>query len=234
MNRPRVRPTLRELEATQSYGLVLVLIFVTFTWQMAAPNEEWARLVGVLLMVAVVYLVLWTSRAEARGVRLVTVAIVAAVAVAATATFATGRTATGLLSVVNVLLVAFTIGVLGRGVMRGINARGRISLQTVTGVLCVYLLAGLFFAYVFGAIAAFGSGPFFAQGTDGTTQDDVYYSFVTLTTTGYGDLTAASGLGRAVSIVEALLGQLYLVTVVALIVSNLGRDRPAARVESEG
>ncbi len=59
--------------------------------------------------------------------------------------------------------------------------------------------------------------------------DFVYYSFVTLTTVGYGDLTASTGIGRMLSVTEALVGQLYLVTVVAILVSNLGRNRkPAA------
>jgi voltage-gated potassium channel Kch len=53
----------------------------------------------------------------------------------------------------------------------------------------------------------------------------VYFSFVTLTTVGYGDLTAAFDAGRIASIFEALFGQLYLVSVVALLVANLGRER---------
>ena len=51
-----------------------------------------------------------------------------------------------------------------------------------------------------------------------TTADYLYFSFVTITTVGYGDFTAASGLGRALASLEALLGQVYLVTVVATIV----------------
>ena len=52
-----------------------------------------------------------------------------------------------------------------------------------------------------------------------------YYRFVTLTTTGFGDLTAATDVGRALTITEALIGQIYLVTVVALIVTNIGPGR---------
>jgi len=53
----------------------------------------------------------------------------------------------------------------------------------------------------------------------------LYFSFVTQTTVGYGDLTAAGGFGRALAVLEALIGQLYLVTVIALLVSNLGPAR---------
>jgi hypothetical protein len=55
--------------------------------------------------------------------------------------------------------------------------------------------------------------------------DFVYYSFVTMTTLGYGDLTARANLGRMLSVTEALFGQLYLVSVVAVLVANIGRQR---------
>ena len=53
----------------------------------------------------------------------------------------------------------------------------------------------------------------------------MYFSYTTLTTTGFGDFTAGTGLGRSVTIAEALIGQLYLVVVVALIVGNIGQER---------
>ena len=64
----------------------------------------------------------------------------------------------------------------------------RIDLTTVAGALCVYLLAGLFFAYVFWIVGEFDP-PFFAQTNAPNGVDFVYFSFVTLATLGYGDLT---------------------------------------------
>ena len=55
--------------------------------------------------------------------------------------------------------------------------------------------------------------------------DALYFSVTTLATVGYGDFTAASNLGHTLSVSEALLGQVYLVTIVSLIVGNLGRRR---------
>jgi hypothetical protein len=93
------------------------------------------------------------------------------------------------------------------------------------GVLCLYLLIGLMFAVAYGAIDEVSDTSFFTNGS--TQRDDyLYFSFTTLSTVGYGDLTAATNLGRSLAITEALVGQLYLVTVVAVIVSNLG---PAQR-----
>ena len=85
----------------------------------------------------------------------------------------------------------------------------------------------MLFAFVYGAIDHLGGNPVFAGGQEATVSRCLYYSFTTLTTVGYGDFTTRSDLGHTLSVFEALLGQIYLVTVVSLIVSNLGR--PARR-----
>jgi hypothetical protein len=90
-------------------------------------------------------------------------------------------------------------------------------------------LIGILFVYLYGVLAVLGSGDFFAQGTDGTRSLRLYFSFVTLATLGYGDYTAAGELGRTLAVVEALLGQLYLVTVIAVLVSRIrGRKDQSA------
>jgi voltage-gated potassium channel Kch len=100
---------------------------------------------------------------------------------------------------------------------------------TVLGALSVYLLIGLFFASVYGVIASIGSGPLFAQALgDGSSIDWTYFSFVTLTTVGFGDITARADIARVLAVSEALLGQIYLVTVVALLIGNIGRERRSA------
>jgi uncharacterized membrane protein len=98
-----------------------------------------------------------------------------------------------------------------------------INFTTVAGALCIYLLAGLFFTLVYATIGAFHDGGFFVQTSNPNGVDYVYFSFVTLTTTGYGDLTASTDGGRMCAILEALFGQLYLVSIVAVLVANMGR-----------
>jgi branched-subunit amino acid ABC-type transport system permease component len=102
-----------------------------------------------------------------------------------------------------------------------------VTLQTMFAGLCIYLLIAIAFSFVYGVLDVIGD-PFFADGRTGSTSNLVYFSFVTLTTTGYGDFAAATEVGRAFSVTEALVGQIYLVTVVALIVGNLGRRRQPA------
>jgi hypothetical protein len=128
----------------------------------------------------------------------------------------------------NAALVALGPPAVAVGVARDLRSSGRVRLEAVSGVLALYLLIGMLFAFVYGAIALLGDADFFEGGEEATASQCLYFSFTTLTTVGYGDFTAASDLGRTLSIFEALLGQIYLVTVVSLIVSNLGRP---ARVE---
>ncbi len=90
------------------------------------------------------------------------------------------------------------------------------------------MLIGMAFGFLYGAIDRIDGDPFFAGADAATVSRCLYFSFTTLTTVGYGDLVARSDLGHTLAVFEALIGQIYLVTVVSLIVSNLGR--PARRV----
>jgi hypothetical protein len=91
--------------------------------------------------------------------------------------------------------------------------------------VCIYVLLGLNFAFVFEAVRELGSQPFLASQETGTLSDYVYFSFITMETVGYGDPTAQGGLGRALAVTEGLFGQIYLVTAVAALVGNIGRAR---------
>ncbi len=103
-----------------------------------------------------------------------------------------------------------------------------VSVNTFYGAVCIYLLIAMFFASAFSFTAWVEGTPFFAQvqpPAKAGTIDYLYFSFITITTVGYGDLTAASSVGRMTAACEAVLGQLYLITVVALVVQNLGQTR---------
>jgi hypothetical protein len=212
---------LRRLQASRSYGFVLVLVLFTFVFVAAAPDEAWPRAVLVLLQALTLAVALWTSAATGRldtiAAALVVIGIVGAVVELATQ----NANATGLVGLLNVLLVAVTCAV----IVLGIRDQHGVNVQSVLGALCIYLLIGMFYTFGYGAIAAFESGPLFAQGTEGTPSIRLYFSIVSLATVGYGDYTAATDLGRTVAASEGLLGQIYLVTVVAVIVSRLRPSR---------
>jgi hypothetical protein len=119
------------------------------------------------------------------------------------------------------------VSILAAGIIvviaRGVIDQGEVNSQSVVGAVCIYLLLGMLFSFAYGSAAKLGSGFFFAQGTDGTPAIRLYFSYVTMATVGYGDYSAAGNFGRTLAVLEGLVGQLYLVTVVALLVSRLGR-----------
>jgi hypothetical protein len=210
----------------QRYGLLLGLIGASLTFQLAAPVSDWSRLVTVALQGATLLLALWTSEVRPLLLRLAALAVAMGLVASLGALVSHGDLGSDSTTVVNLLLVGLAPAAILIGLVRRVRADRSVTLATMFGVLCVYLLAGMFFAFVYGAIDAFGSSGVFAERADATQADFLYFSFTTLTTTGFGDLTADTGTGRAVAIGEALLGQVYLVTVVAAIVSNL-RPRDA-------
>ena len=114
------------------------------------------------------------------------------------------------------LVLASTVVLVVRHVLR----HQVVTLQTIAGALSAYMLIGLMFAEIYNAMSRLGPAPFFAgaQTADPTTVQ--YFSFTTLTTLGYGDFTAVGDSGRAVAVLEALIGQVFLATLVARLVSS--------------
>ena len=97
------------------------------------------------------------------------------------------------------------------------------------GALCSYVLLGLLFAFVYLAVSEFRDAPFFAQPGPHGQSEYLYFSFVALTTLGFGDLSPDVGLPQALTVLEALLGQIFLVTLVARLVTLWTRSGDAAR-----
>src|SRR3954449_9853318 len=133
---------------------------------------------------------------------------------------------------VNAALVAFGPPVVAIGLLRELRATHEVRLQAVAGVLCLYVLVGMTYGFVYGAIDHLGGDPFFAGGASASVSHCLYFSLTTLATVGYGDFVARSDLGHTLAVSEALIGQIYLVTVVSLIVSNLRRPSRQNRSQS--
>jgi hypothetical protein len=133
-----------------------------------------------------------------------------------------GESATLSTEIVGLLFAVATPLAIGRRVTR----EGKVDTTVVAGALCIYLLIGLFYVQVYSIFNRMSDGQFFVQIHDPTPTDITYFSYVTMTTVGYGDLTAAGNIERMLAVTEALIGQLYLVTIVALAVSRM---RPSGR-----
>ena len=206
--------------ASHSYGYVLLLIGATFFFTATAPDDAWATSTLVLLQTVTLCVALWTSGLARAGSLLNVACLVRSRCWSAvTGLFWAGSTVAGLLALLAGVLTIAIVLVLALSIVD----QGEINAQSITGAICIYILLGMIFLFIYGAAAAFGHGAFFAQGTDGTRALRLYFSYVTLATLGYGDYTPAGNFGHALAVIEALLGQLYLVTVVAVLVSRCGR-----------
>ncbi len=208
-------------------GLLLVAIIAAFLVQGVAATAGWEEVLVSALLGATLLLALWTAEASQRVMRPAAFAAAALVLISAVEV-ATGHVDGGATHLANALLVGLAPTAIVIGVLRSLRRKQAVTVQAVLGVLSVYILLGMFFAFVYGAINHLGGAPFFTGAQEPSSPHFLYFSFSTLTTVGYGDFTARSNLGHTLAVSEALVGQIYLVTVVSLIVGNLGRSRPAA------
>jgi len=205
---------------------VLVLIVATIGLIGIAPDHGWPQIVLVALEGATLVAALYASKASSRRLELVGGLVVVVVAAALVALLA-GRLEVAASHTIGALLAGIAPIAIIRGAGRKLRDERRITLDTVFGVLCVYLLIGLTFAFVYGAVDRIGGQDILTGGDQGS--DFLFFSFTTLCTVGYGNLIPATDLGNTLAIFEMLFGQIYLVTIVSLIVGNLGRGRPVAR-----
>jgi hypothetical protein len=204
------------------FGVVLVLLIVTVFFAISAPNEPWAWLATTATLAATLTLSMLASGAQKWVVR-TGVALAASGLGMSTVIALTQEQedAWRYLSVTCLLLTLLATS----AIIRRVRLHAEINMLTVLAAVCIYVLLGLSFAFVFECVGEFGSRPFFTAHEGGTRSDYTYFSFVTMATVGYGDLTAQGGLGRAFAVIEGLLGQIYLVTTVAALVGNIGRTR---------
>jgi ion channel len=199
---------------------------------LAAPEGDGARFVGVSLQAATLVAAVVASRAHPWVIRLSVVAALLGVAGTAAALVGTDEFGDGSADVVALLYVLLTPPAIVSGLVKHFREEGEVTMQLMFGVLCLYLLVGLLFGVAYGADQQISGDDFFRTGS-GERDDFLYFSYSTLTTVGYGDLIAAHDMGRSLAITEALLGQIYLVTVVAVIVSNLRPARPRSRRQAK-
>jgi Ion channel len=208
------------------FGVVLLLLVMVVFFSIAAPEGSWALLLTTAVLATTLGIAMLASGVSKRAVWVWLGIAALGVGVSVFMTFThEPRTAGGYLSITSLVLTAVTIGAIVRRVWQHVE----ISVLTVLGAVCVYVLVGLSFAFAFELVEAFTSQPFFASQETGTRSDYMYFSFITMATVGYGDIVAQGGLGRALAVTEGLLGQIYLVTAVAALVSNMGRGARASR-----
>jgi hypothetical protein len=222
---------IRALSSPDSYATVLLLILVTYALS-AALTASWAASLIVVVQIATV----WVSLRAARASRPVLVIangafVVAAVAAAANLIFGDRIDGGSVVLWVSCLLYLAAPIAIARHLLQ----RHKVDSETVLGAIAAYLMTGMFFAFLYHAVgAAQTRPPFFGSHGPGKFPQDLFFSFTTLTTTGYGNLVPSGNPGQTFAVLEMVLGQLFLVVAVAKVVSDWrpGGGREGLRKDS--
>jgi hypothetical protein len=204
------------------YGFLLLVTVGSLAVQGTVQPGAFQRVVVTALAGASLLLAFQAARLSPRLIAFAAGIAVAALAVSVVRAIA-GGIGEGAALTVNAALVALGPPAIAVGLVRDLRATGVVQIQSLFGVLSLYMLVGMAFGFVYGAIDHLGGDPFFTGGSSATVAHCLYFSFTTLATVGYGDFVARTDLGHTLAVSEALIGQIYLVTVVSLIVSNLRR-----------
>jgi Ion channel len=198
-----------------AFGLVLLLVLSTFVLTSLVPYHGWT---GVLITAVTALsgtVALTTARARrdvtAWASRIAVVAVLLAIAGAA----ADSKPPFGLAA----LLTSFVLLAGALAVLRAVITEERVGFRTILGAVSVYITLGLLFAFLYVGIDRLQGPPFFGEGAHVSTGDFPFFSLTTLTTTGYGNLVPAGQPGKMFAVVEMLMGQIFLVTLIARLVS---------------
>lgn len=198
----------------EAYGLVLLLVVVTYVVGSLTRYEDWGAVAVSAFAGTTAVVAFGSSGMGATRVRVVAGVACAMVAMATISALGAGDHFLSVAGGLQVLLLVATTFV----VLRDVLSASAVGFRTILGAISVYMIFGLLFSSVYVMIDRLQTGQFFAEGGSGT-GDFLFFSFTTLTTTGYGNLVPLAQPGKMVAGLEMLLGQIFLVTLIAGLVS---------------
>jgi len=227
--RRRERWVGRAERARDAFGLVLLLVLITYTLASLVENHGWSSVLLTTATSATSVVALVSAHAQRRFVRGAMLLAVLTVVLAAIGAASDDRTWLNFATVIQVSLLAVAMG----AVLRRVVTAPEVGSRTILGALSVYAVLGILFTFLYGVIDRVQGGPFFEAHPHPTSSDFLFFSYTTLTTTGYGNLVPGGQPGRLISGFEMMAGQIFLVTLVAGLVS-LWRPGEAIRRRREG
>lgn len=205
----------RAERARDAFGLVLALVLLTYVLTSLLDNRGWTAVVLMIATSATSIVALTSSHSSAgavRGAILVSgLTILLGIVAAASGAHVWLNIASG----IQITLLAVAMG----AVLRRVVSTAEVGSRTILGAISVYTVMGILFTFLYGTIARIQSTPFFEGHPDAGGSDFIFFSYTTLTTTGYGDLVPAGQPGEMVAGLEMMIGQIFLVTLVAGLVS---------------
>ncbi|MFM9054626.1 MAG: potassium channel family protein [Solirubrobacterales bacterium] len=206
------------------YGTTLIFLVASVFMVMAFPKGSLLDAGALVIQLIALIACLRAAEAPSKLVRVIEAIAAAAVVIALVPPLWGDDLWKYVIRGGTFLLVITALPSISIGLIKQLRHDRRITIETVFGALCIYLLLIITFASAFAVASVATHDDFFVQGAWADQYGDfVYFSVTTITTLGIGDLTPATDLGRGMTGMLTLIGQVYLVTVVALIVGNLGR-----------
>jgi hypothetical protein len=198
-----------------AFGLVLLLLLAAYVLGSLTPSHGWTAALTTLVAVTAGVLALVSANARLLVIRAAALLAVVAVIIAALSAILDGRSLLGISGVITALLLFVAAG----SVLHTVVTAPEVGFRTILGAISVYIILGLLFSFVYVAIDRIGGTPFFGPGTSIEDGNTLLFSFYTLTTTGYGNLVPAAQPGKLFAGLEMLIGNIFLVTLVAGLVS---------------
>jgi hypothetical protein len=200
---------------SDAFGLVFCLMVASYVLASLLSNRGWEAVVLVLSISATSVLAQVTSRVPERLVQVAGALAALSVLLAAVGAIEGSHDWLSAASLIQITLLAVAMG----AVLVRVVASAEIGSRSILGALSVYAGLGLFFTSLYATIDRLQDKPFFEGISHPAGSDFLFFSYTTLTTTGYGDLDPGGQPGRMFAGLEMMLGQIFLVTLVAGLVS---------------
>jgi hypothetical protein len=223
------------LHSLDSYASLLGLLLANFFLLELVDDRRWGSIGSTLLGAAALAVAISDPETGHRIRRRDAWSITIAVVLSSALLLTTSSRLVGLSYLIPVALLV--VATLPLTISRVLGHR-RVTFETILGAVCIFVLAGLLFAFAFLAIDGIRDAPFFQQPGPHGQGEYLYFSFVVMTTLGLGDLAPTRGLPQALVVIEALLGQIFLVTLVARLVTLWSRpplepDQPSSPPDTQ-
>ena len=211
-----------------AFGLVLALVLLTYVLASLFDNRGWSAVVLMLATSTTSVVALVSSHVRPKVVRASLWLSALTVLLAAIAAGLDEKTLLNIASLIQICLLAIAMA----AVLWRVVSSAEVGSRTILGAISVYTVLGILFTFAYGTIDRIQGGPFFEEVAHPSGSDFIFFSYTTLTTTGYGNLVPGGQPGRMISGLEMMLGQIFLVTLVAGLVS-LWRPGEALRRRRE-
>ena len=226
--RRRERWVVRAERVRDAFGLVFGLVLTTYVLTSVLANHGWSAVVLTVATSATSVVALTSSHARPLVVRTAIWLSLVTILFAAVAAVSDDRTWLNFSSAIQIGLLTVAMG----AVLRRVVTAPDVGFRTILGAISVYAVLGILFTFAYGMVDRLQDGPFFEQIANPNGSDFIFFSYTTLTTTGYGNLVPGGQPGRMLSGLEMMIGQIFLVTLVAGLVS-LWRPGDALRRRRE-